>query len=102
MSVREFVTENPEADYRAITARFGTPEQIAQSCIAQMEPDELLAGMQLRKKLMLVALCTALVLAIIEFGFELSIYLHYGEVLNGYAVVEVIELEEIPLEEEEN
>ena len=35
-SVRDFVTENPHADYAAITQRFGTPQQIAASYIEEM------------------------------------------------------------------
>lgn len=93
-SVRAFVTEYPNADYRAIVTRFGTPERIAESCVEEMEPGELLDGMRIREKMLLVVMATAALLAIMRFAFLATAYLDHAKDMNGYAVVEIIEINE--------
>lgn len=99
-SVRAFVTEYPNADYRAIVTRFGTPERIAESCVEEMEPGELLDGMRIREKMLLVVAATAAVLTIMRFVFLLAAYQDYLARANGYATVEIIVIEDIRYEEE--
>lgn len=92
-SVREFVTENPDADYRTIVERFGTPERIAEGCVAQLEPAEVLAGMQIRQRVLcLIAVVASAVLALWIVFLTVS-FLDFHKDMRGYAVVEVIEIE---------
>lgn len=100
-SVREFASENPNADYYAIVSHFGTPRLIAESCIAEMETAELLDGMQIRRRILLVALAVAAMLVIIRFGFRMAAYLDFYKDMHGYAVVEVIEIERTEIDKGE-
>lgn len=58
--IREFLQENPEADMAAVTARFGAPEQIAESYLSEIDPKELQKALNIRKRIFTVFLITAL------------------------------------------
>lgn len=92
-TVREFVIENPRANYRTLVGRFGDPQKIAEGLVLEMEPEELLAAMQIRQKVLLVITCTATLLLIMRFGFGMASFLSFEKRMNGYAVVEIIEVE---------
>ena len=92
-SVRDFVTENPDANYNAIVSRFGTPTQIAESNIAEMDTAELLGNLQIHRRIVAIVLATATLLVMVRFGFRLAAYLEFYKDMNGYAVVEVIEID---------
>ena len=98
-SVRDFAAETPNADYHMIVSRFGTPMQIAESYIAEMETSELLEGMQLQQKILLIALIAAALLFAIRFGFRAAAYWDFHKNMNGYAVVEVTEIERTVIDE---
>lgn len=92
-SVRDFVIENPGADYNAIVSRFGTPTQIAESNIAEMDTAELLGNLQIHRRIVVIILAAATLLVMVRFGFRLAAYLEYYKKVNGYAAVEVIEID---------
>ena len=91
-SVREFVSENPGCDYRMLATRFGEPQKIAEQFVAEMEPEELLKEIQMREKILLLLACTAAVLVIMRFCFNVASYMSFKRSANGYAVVEIIEI----------
>ena len=92
-SVRDFVIENSGADYNAIVSRFGNPTQIAESNIAEMDTAELLGNLQIHRRIVVIILAAATLLVMVRFGFRLAAYLEYYKKVNGYAVVEVIEID---------
>lgn len=92
-SVLDFVTEHPGADYAAIVSHFGTPTQIAESNIAEMDTAELLGNLQIHRRIVVIILAAATLLVMVRFGFRLAAYLEYYKKVNGYAVVEVIEID---------
>ena len=81
-SVRDFVAEHPGADYAAIVSHFGTPTQIAESNIEEMDASELLGSLQIQRKVVAIVL-----------AFRLAAYMEFYKDMNGYAVVEVIEID---------
>ena len=92
-SVRDFVTEHPGANYAAIVSHFGTPTQIAESNIAEMDTAELLGSLQIHRRIVVIILAAATLLVMVRFGFRLAAYLEFYKDMNGYAVVEVIEVD---------
>ncbi len=92
-SVRDFVTEHPGTDYAAIVSHFGTPTQIAESNIEEMNASELLEDLHVRRKIVVIVLAAATLLVMVRFGFRLAAYLEYYKKVNGYAVVEVTEID---------
>lgn len=91
--VRDFVSENPGVNYSGIVARFGTPEQIAESRVAEMEVAELLQGIQIRKKVLIIAVIAVMLLVMMRIGVHVAAYLEFTKDMRGYAVVDVIEVE---------
>lgn len=63
--VRDFVSNHPRADLAAITARFGTPQQIAESSLENMETAELVQELNTRRKILRIVAITALVIVIL-------------------------------------
>lgn len=92
-SVREFASEQPGADYAAIVKWFGPPERIAESYVAEMDSAELIWGMKIRYKVLLIVAATAALCAVMRFCMLATAYTKYAKNMNGYAVVEVIEIE---------
>lgn len=91
-SVRDFVTENPDADYAAIEQRFGTPQQIAASCIEEMDAQELTLQLQIRKTIVRIVAVTALVLVLVWAGAVLTALIRHINNMNGYLVVSEVEV----------
>lgn len=100
-SIRDFVIENASVDYHAIVKRFGAPRQIAESYITEMETSELLEGMRIRQKILLVAIGAVVLLVIMRFGFLLAAYLGFDKDMRGYAVVEITEVARNTIDEGE-
>lgn len=61
--VNDFLLEKPDADMAAIMQHFGTPEQIAESYLSEMDLKELKKTLNIRKRtftVVLIAVLTAL------------------------------------------
>lgn len=67
--------------------------QIAESNIAEMDTAELLGNLQIHRRIVVIILAAATLLVMFRFGFRLAAYLEYYKNVNGYAVVEVIEID---------
>ena len=96
-SVRDFVTENPNADYAAIEQRFGSPQQIAASCIEEMDAQELTLQLRIRKTIVRIVAVTALVLVLLWAGVVVTALIRHVKAMNGYLIVgeaEVIDIAE--------
>lgn len=91
--VRDYVTENPNADYQAIVKRFGVPRKIAESYVEELETGELLRELQIRKKILWVTLIAIVATATVWSAFTAAAYLDHFADKRGYATVEVIEVE---------
>lgn len=95
-SVRDFLAENPDADYAAIAQRFGTPQQIAASYIEEMSTPELTQQLRIKKRIVCVIGVAALALILLWAGFVLAITIDSHRSINGYGRYgEVTVIEEI-------
>ena len=64
-NVTAYLHENPDADFVAVEARFGAPEQIAYAYIDELETPELLHRLHIRKWVIRVTIgVTAIILLI--------------------------------------
>ena len=53
-SVSEYLAQNPDADFEAVQNHFGTPEQIASSCVDTQDAPVLLRKMSVKKKVIAI------------------------------------------------
>ena len=64
-SVTQFLQECPDATFQAVTGRFGTAQQIAESYAEQLSPEKLRKNISIRKRaLAIIAASCALAVAI--------------------------------------
>lgn len=87
--VRDFVKENPGADYKAIEERFGKPEVIAKNMVLEMEPEELLGLLDMQYRVVRILMVTVTAVVLIWFGYMSRIYYEHMDSVNGYMTVEV-------------
>ena len=100
-SVQDFVIENPHVDYATITQRFGTPQQIAASCIEEMDAQELTLQLRIRKTIVRIVAVTALALVLLWAGVVLTALVRHIKDMDGYLIVgeaEVISRTDYPEE----
>ena len=63
--VRDFASNHPGAGLDDITARFGTPQQIAESSLENMDVTELVQEIRVRRKILRIVAITALSVVIL-------------------------------------
>lgn len=71
-NITHYLDECPDADYDAIVSRFGTPQQIAASYVEEMEPHEVLNGLNTRKRIVGI-LATGIALIALVWGIGVGI-----------------------------
>lgn len=93
-SVRDYASENPGVSCQEIRARFGTPQQIAESCIAEMEASELREELKIGWRVKNIILTGVTLAVLIWFGFVVMTYYDVLSYKNGYATIEIDVIEE--------
>lgn len=64
-TVDGYLAEHPEADFAALQAHFGSPQQIASAFVDEMETEELLNALRIRRKIVSIIFgCIIAILAI--------------------------------------
>lgn len=91
-TVQDFLDEDPNADYAAITARFGTPEQIAGTYVDEAETGKLLHDLRIRRKIVKIAIVAAASLLFIWLG-AVGIMICYNahQASTGVIFVDIVE-----------
>lgn len=91
ISVRAYASDVAYVDYNAIVARFGTPQQIAESCVMEMETSELLHGIELQKNLLRIVFLSAAIMIALWIGIVTHAKIQNRNISHGYYEVEVNE-----------
>lgn len=92
-SIETYLSENPDAGYIQLTSRFGTPDQIAASYVEEKEIEGLLRDLRVRRRIIAaVSVCLAVILFLWA-GLVAASYVDHTRDVNGYAVVDIIELD---------
>ena len=88
--VRDYAERNPQAGYDGLIRRFGTPTQVAESCLADMDVKELSKHLQIRKKIVAIVGASALVAVLLWAGVVGYAYMKHLGNENGYFGEDVI------------
>lgn len=90
-TIEGYRAEHPEADFSALQAHFGTPRQIAAAFVDEMETDELLNALKIRRKIMAIVTIIAITMVML-WASALTIALA-DELINanGYGEVVIID-----------
>lgn len=92
-NIDDFMTNNPDAQYTNLVARFGTPQEIAASYVNEMDMGELLEGLKIRKRIMKTIMIAAVIALLLWLGEIMAAHFQIMNTANGYMVdtIEVIE-----------
>lgn len=93
VDILEFLSENPDADYKMVVARFGTPQQIASSYVEEAETGELLRVLKTRRKVITIVVTTAVMIVSIWAGAVAFIVTSDAHKADGYYEVEITQIE---------
>lgn len=91
-AVEDYAEEHPQCTYQELTQHFGTPEQIAESYVAEMDSHEVLHGLHVGKKIFF-AILLAIVLGVTAWLGYLALCFNevkeeaHGTLLPGEVVV---------------
>lgn len=94
-SVRNFVSERPNADYHMVTARFGTPKQIVQTCLEEMNGEELIRELNSRRKIVRIVLTTAVIVISLWAAVVILALAEHNSRANGYFVEQIVHETEV-------
>lgn len=94
----DYLNDHPEADFAELSHRFGTPQQIAASYIEEMNVQDLLKQLRIRRKIICIVVATALTLVSLWAGVVITALIRHVKAMDGYLIVgeaEVIDRWEI-------
>ena len=94
-SVRDYVSERPNADYHTITAHFGTPKQIVISCLEEMDGEELVNELSVKKKVVGIVYTAAVIAVLLWAGAVFSALEEHEEHKNGFYKEKIVNVHEI-------
>lgn len=86
-------------DYAAVARRFGEPKQIALDYVNETETDELLNGLKEKNGIIRIALIAAVIAVALWAAFVATSYVSFEKDMNGYMVIDVIEVERKTIDE---
>lgn len=90
-SVSHYLEEEPNADYQAIVARFGSPQQIASAYVDEQDTAEILRQLRIKRRIFAAVCCTAVACVAIWLSVALAAYADAQNCTNGYGVVYIVE-----------
>ncbi len=84
--MEDYAEEHPQCTYQELTQHFGTPEQIAESYVAEMDSHEVLHGLHVGKKIFF-AILLAIVLGVTAWlGYLALCFNEVEDAANGVLV----------------
>ncbi len=85
-AMEDYAEEHPQCTYQELTQHFGTPEQIAESYVAEMDSHEVLHGLRVGKKIFFTILL-AIVLGVTAWlGYLALCFNEVEDAANGVLV----------------
>ncbi len=91
-TVEEYLAENPGAAYEEILSRLGSPNQIAASCLEEMDTVEVMKQLRIKKKIVCIVTAAALAIVMLWAGVVAMATEELSDSANGYfdeAIVDV-------------
>ena len=92
-SIRDYVSEGANVSFEQLVNRFGEPKQIAATYVKEMEAGEVLEELKSNRKILFTVGAAMAAAVILWAGWIVASYMDHVKDMNGYAVVEIIEVE---------
>lgn len=101
-SIQDYVSEETYVTFDQLKNRFGEPRQIASTYIAEMEVHKLSKELKKKKRFFNSFIITMLVIITLWMGVVVTSFLDHKKNATGYAIVEIIEIDNNVINEGEN
>ena len=88
----DYLAEHPDADFSELSHRFGLPKQIAASYVEDMDTEELLRNLRIRRRIVGIVTCTALIVVTLWAGTVTYAIIRNERLAHGYGVLGEIEV----------
>lgn len=85
-TIEGYIEENPDIDFTAVQMQFGTPQEIASAFVDEMDTEDLLDKLRMRKKLVTIVTTTTIAIVILWAAVVTLAYLDYLNQLHGSGV----------------
>ena len=92
--VASYLEENQTADYTAIEQRFGVPQQIASAYVDEMDSQESLRHMRIKRRILSIAVTCVVLITVVWISFTAAAFVDHHKAGNGYIEVEIVTIEE--------
>lgn len=86
-NIEDYLLDNPDADFSAVQAHFGTPQQIATAFVDEMNTEELLKTLKIRRRIVKIFFGCAIA-SVVLWGIALLIITWYDQ--GGFSTIELI------------
>ena len=83
----DYLNDHPDADFAELSHRFGTPQQIAASYIEEMNVQDLLKQLRIRRKIICIVVATALTFVSLWAGVVITALIRHVKAMDGYLIV---------------
>jgi len=93
-ALNRFMEDHPDADYQAIVAQFGTPQQIAASYVDEMDTPELLNQLRIKKRIVAIVAVSAVTALLMWAGVVTKAYIDHVDAMNGILTTDIEVYEE--------
>ena len=90
--LEDYLAEHPDADFSELSHRFGLPKQIAASYVEDMDTEELLRNLRIRRRIVGIVTCTALIVVTLWAGTVTYAIIRNERLAHGYGVLGEIEV----------
>ena len=88
----DYLAEHSDADFSELSHRFGLPKQIAATYVEDMDTEELLRNLRIRRRIVGIVTCTALIVVTLWAGMVTYAIIHNERLAHGYGVLGEIEV----------
>lgn len=89
--IERYLADNPGADYPMVVEKFGTPQQIAFTCVDEMDTTVLLNGLQIKKRIFTSILCGIMAAVAIWLVFAGVALMHNFAQIDGNIKITITE-----------
>ena len=94
-NVKEYLVENPSANYQNLVDRFGSPNQIAASYVDEQSAAELLSALRIKRKISAIV-AAAVIGVVMMWGGVMAYEIYYNaNIANSYTIVTIEESEPV-------
>ena len=90
-TIEEYLVENPGAVYEEIVTRLGSPNQIAASCLEEMDTVEVVKKLHTKNRIVCIVTAAALAVVLLWVGVVMATYEAHIRDINGYFTEQIYE-----------